>query len=206
MHVPSDIAYCRLTYDADRAPAWKKMLSAEERARLDAFPRAERRRAFLLGRAAARTLLAEQLGTCPADVPLHVAPGGCVEVGGADRLLSIPHSGPRAVAATARRRVGVDLERIRPRRAGIERFLLHPDEPDLLDRLPLGRARALILCWTLKEAALKAARTGLRRFPTRLRLHVDLPAQAAHVRDEIEAWHVRFEEWDGCYLAVAFEP
>lgn len=208
MNLPPDIALRRMRYDAARAPAWKRMLSKEEAARHAAFPRAERRRAFLLGRAAARTLLAGVLGVPPPAVPLQAAADGAVDVGAvADGLrLSIAHSGDEAVAAVAPHAVGADLEKVKPRRAGIERFVLHPMDHGPPARWPIGRAAALTLAWVLKEAVLKALRTGLRLSATKLRLEdVNFGARVAAVSAEGGApWAVAFEEKRGFYCAVAY--
>lgn len=195
-----------MTYDPAHAEAAEALLSAEERARMATFLHAGRRRSFALGRAAARTLLAEQLGVAPAQVPLCVADDGGVDVDGAAIRVSIAHSGEHAVAAVAPRPVGIDLEHIAPRHENLSRFLLHPDEYAAFDALPLDHTRSVILCWTLKEATLKALRTGFRRSPKKLRLAIDLPAQAAHVHLlDRPPMHLRFEEREGFYLAVAFE-
>ena len=170
------------------------------------FAHDSRRRSFLLGRAAARTLLAERLAMTPPQVPLHVADDGGVDVGDAATRVSIAHSGEHAVAAIAQRAVGIDLERIAPRHDGLLRFLLHPDEYVAFEALPLDHTHALILCWTLKEATLKALRTGFRRSPKKLRLEIDYSAQSArvHLLDR-PPMHLRFEKREGYYLAVAFE-
>ncbi len=206
MDLPSDIALRRMRYDAAREAAWKRMLSIEEAARYAAFPSAERRRSFLLGRAAARTLLAGALGVPPPAVPLRIAADGAVDVDGGP-CLSIAHSGGEAVAVAAPHAVGADLERVTPRRAGIERFMLHPSERSLPSQWPMERARALTLVWVLKEAVLKALRTGLRTSPTKLRLEdVDLGVQTARVRAGGRAlWTVPFEEERGYYCAVAYQ-
>jgi len=160
---------------------------------------------FTLGRAAARTLLAERLDLAPAEVPLHVADDGGVDVVGAAMKVSISHSGGHAVAAVAERVVGIDLERIAPRHPRLPGFLLHPDEYPVFEALPLDRARALMLYWTLKEATLKALRTGFRRSPKEIRLSVDLAAETglAHIVEEAPM-HLRFTERGSYYLAVAF--
>ena len=205
MQLPADIHYRWMTYDAGREAAWLKLLSAAERRRWQAFGSAKRRRAFLLGRAAARLLLAEKYDLEPASVPLRVAEDGAVVVDDRSCTVSITHTGPHAVAATALFPLGVDLERIQKREPGLSRFLLHPEEEGLLERLPMDRVRAVILCWTLKEAALKACRRGLRMFPSRLRVAIDTAAQSAVVQMPDEtAWAVRFEEQGGFYLALAF--
>ena len=205
MQLPVDIHYRWMTYDAGHEADWLELLSAAEHARWQAFGRAVRRRSFLLGRAAARLLLADTYDLAPASVPLRVAEDGAVVVDGRSCTVSITHTGPHAVAATGRRPLGVDLERIQERDAGLSRFLLHPEEEGLLERLPLDRVRAVILCWTIKEAALKACRRGLRMFPSRLRVAIDTAAQSAVVQmPDDTTWAVRFEEREGLYLAVAF--
>ncbi len=195
-----------MTYDPAQAEAMTMSLPPEEQDRLATFTHAGRRQSFVLGRAAARTLLAECLGVAPPQVPLRVADDGGVDVDGAAVKLSIAHSGEHAVAAVAPRLIGIDLERIAPRHEALPRFLLHPDEYAAFEALPLDRTRSVILCWTLKEATLKALRTGFRRSPKKLRLEIDLPAQSArvHLLDR-PPMHLRFEERQGYYVAVAFE-
>ncbi|HMB91033.1 MAG TPA: 4'-phosphopantetheinyl transferase superfamily protein [Rhodothermales bacterium] len=205
MKLPDDIAIRWETYDPARAEEVETLLSAEEQARLAAYTLGKRRREFALGRAAARTLLAERLGYPPADIALAVTDGGCVDVVEADLHLSIAHSGEHAVAAVAERIVGIDLERIQPRHPELPRFILHPDEYDYFEALPLDATRAPILYWTLKEATLKALRTGFRLSPKKLQLAIDLAAQSAQV-SLADGRHLsaRFEEQKGCYVAVAF--
>ena len=180
------------------------LLPEEERARLEAFKSVKRRRTFVLGRTSARLLLADQMGLPPEAVPLRVAEDGAVEVAGTPYHLSIAHTDTHAVAAVAERAVGVDLERIRPRRPDLPRFLLHPDEHDLLDRLDPDRTSALILCWTLKEATLKAMRTGFRCSPKEVRL--DVGADARSIMADVRGcrWRLGFERRGGCFLAVAY--
>ena len=204
MNLPPDVRLQEVSFDPARHEQREALLSAEERARLGTFRSIKRQRAFVLGRTSARLLLADQMGLPPEAVPLRVTADGAVEVEGAPYCLSITHTEARAVAAVAERAIGVDLERIRPRRPDLHRFLLHPDEYDLLDVLASDRTSALILCWTLKEATLKAMRTGFRCSPKDVRLDVDLAASsvAAHVQGR--RWPLGFEQCDGCYLAVAY--
>lgn len=206
MNVPADIAIQWMHYDPAQAGALAALLAPEERARVASFTHPGRQQSFTLGRAAARTLLAERLGVRPDQVPLRVADDGGVDVDGAAMRLSIAHSGAHAVAAVAERVVGIDLERIAPRHKGVPRFILHPDEYAPFEALPLHRDRTVILYWTLKEATLKALRTGFRLSPKKLRLEIDLAAQSAqaHLPDR-PPLHLRFEERDAYYMAVAFE-
>jgi 4'-phosphopantetheinyl transferase len=190
------------------APPLLAELSEEERARAASFGSEKRRRAFALGRATARRLLAEQLGVPPGIVPLAIAPDGAVEVPGLH--LSLAHTATEsrtvAVAAAGPRPLGVDVEVLRPRRPDLYRFLLHPEEYPLLDLLPHGPELAPVVLWALKEAVLKAQRTGFRISPKQLRLTLD-PEGAPSGTVRVEGggvWAVRYAEWEGCALAVAF--
>lgn len=205
MLLPSDITFRHLRFDPDHLAGWRAMLSDEEEERVRGFTQEKRIREFILGRAAARLLLSERLGIHPGVVPLEVAESGAVTVAESPVSVSIAHSGDHAVAAAASRGVGVDIESIAPRHASLHRYLLHPDEHDLLDSVPLDPDRAQILVWTLKEATLKAMGTGLRFSPKKLRLHVDFAAERAVV--EVEGggrWSACFEQWDNYYVALAF--
>lgn len=206
-NLPPDVTFRHLRFDPEHLELWEGLLSAEEAERLAGFTGPKRRQEFILGRAAARLLLSERLDIDPGDVPLEVADSGAIDVIGADLHVSIAHSGDHAVAAASSRMLGVDIESIVPRHTELHRFLLHPEEYDLLETIPLDHDRSQILCWTLKEATLKAMRTGLRFSPKKLRLEIDVSGETgiAHVT-EGGHWTLFFEEWDEYYVAVAVEP
>ncbi|NBC19230.1 MAG: 4'-phosphopantetheinyl transferase superfamily protein [Bacteroidetes bacterium] len=204
MNLPDDIVYRWLTYDDSQAASWRKMLSVAERERLRGFGHAGRRREFVTGRAAVRTLLSDHLGCAPAAVPLEVTESGALDVQNTPYRVSLAHSGPHAVAVLAERPVGVDVEQIAPRRPDLDRFILHPDEGDLLSALPLDRDRSLILVWTLKEATLKGLQTGFRLSPKKIRLEVHPGAETALAAVDGEArWRIQYAERDSCYWSVA---
>ena len=202
--LPSDVRLCYVAFDPDQHERRAALLSEEERARMAAFKSPKRRQDFVLGRTSARVLLADQMGLPPEAVPLRVADSGAVDVEGAPYRLSIAHADAHAVAAVAERPIGVDLERVRPRRPDLHRFLLHPDEGGLLDRLAPDRTSALVLCWTLKEATLKAMRTGLRCSPKDVRL--DVRPGGTSIAADVRGcrWRLAFERRGGHYLAVAY--
>ena len=209
MKLPRRIAQRRMQYEAARVPQWEGMLSAEELERYAAFPVEKRRREFLLGRAVLRTLAAEQTETPPTEVPLRVAEDGAVEWVDAPHHVSLAHADTRAVAVMAPFRVGVDLEQIAAYEPEVRQFALRPDELEQLGAGPLDRDAAFICIWTLKEAVLKARRTGLRTAPKRVHLDIgpDIDPEALRGTAQVqgEAWHVAAERWDDFFLSVAWE-
>ncbi|MEM1043177.1 MAG: 4'-phosphopantetheinyl transferase superfamily protein [Bacteroidota bacterium] len=205
MDLPDDIALRFAVCEAAADPPLD-VLSAEERARLSGFGSAKRRREFALGRDVARRLLAEQVGTPPEAVSLRVAEDGAPET--ETGHLSIAHASTDdrtlAAAAVSPLPVGVDLEVVRPRRPDLYRRILHPDEHGLIETLPFEHDAAQVLVWTLKEAALKAMRTGFRVSPQALRFVVPPFEGMAVLRHEGALWDLQFAEVEGCFVAVAF--
>lgn len=183
------------------------VLSRAERERLATFGHPDRRLGFVLGRTAARELLAERLGCAPADVPLVVAPSGAPVVAGDDLHVSIAHAGrgaeSLAAAAVAPRRLGLDLERIQPRRADLYQRILRPEEYALLDRLPLDHDAAQTLLWSLKEAVLKGLHTGLRRSTRSIHLVSLGDGRAQADAGDGSHWALHYGRRGGCWVSVA---
>lgn len=205
MLLPSDVEYCWLRDDPAFYEERVALLSIAERERMAQFRAAKRRHEFVLGRAAARLLLAQRLDVPPGDVPLRVGEDGGLDVDESDLHVSISHTARQAVAAVGCRPVGIDLEAIKQLRAEIRRYVFHKDDYDLFARLPLDEHRAQILSWALKEAALKARRSGLRYSPRRMRISLSLDDQSASLEEDTGiTWHARFREEDGLYLAIAW--
>jgi 4'-phosphopantetheinyl transferase len=206
--LPAGIAV-RLAHAPD---ARTSILTSEERARHDAFGSADRRRQFALGRTAARTLAADRLGATPESVALAVAADGAPTVPGAH--LSIAHTGRggsvTAAAALADAPVGVDLERVAERRPDLWRRILRDDERTLLDALGGPTDDAQTLLWTLKEAVLKAQRTGFRAGGRSVRLLLDADGTPprrglATAASGAGGWRVAFGREGDLWLAVAWE-
>ncbi len=140
--------------------AWT-LLSAGERRRAEAMPRAEVRNRYVAARAGVRRILAGHVDAAPGDLVLATGPmGKPLLPGGPD--FSLSHAdGVGLCAVAVRRQVGVDVERVRP----------VPEAPTILDRwfgesevrewLQAGRSeREFIRLWTRREAYLKALGTG----------------------------------------------
>ncbi len=151
-------------------------LHPEEREEGKRFRHPGRHRQFQLGRAAAKNLLIQRgpeadlpaLG--PRGIWIHRTPAGWPQVlDGQGRplpvSLSIAHTQDRALCAmcpAAEGSLGADMELVDERpRPFLEDFYTD-DEREQLAPLPNEeRARMATLFWTIKEAVLKARRTGL---------------------------------------------
>lgn len=205
LNLPGGIELRRMTFDNARVDEWRALLSEAELSRYEAFPVEKRKREFLLGRAALRTLLADRLEEPPEAIRVRVTDDGALELPDHPLHICITHADDRAVAAVSRQPVGVDLEPIAERNSDVERFLLHSDEQPLLDTLPMDRPAAFILCWTLKEATLKAMGTGLLRSPKKVRLSIDAEVQTARAEAwDGSRWALQYERADAYFLSVAY--
>jgi len=187
------------------------LLSDAERARLATFGHDSRRRQFALGRLVARTLAAEVGGGSPPTVDLGVADDGAPTL--PDAHVSIAHTGRggdvAALAAVAVVPVGVDLERVAPRRPDLWRRILRPEEHGLLDALGGPTDDAQTLLWVLKEAVLKAQRTGFRAGGQSV--HIGLKADGAPPERGLATaasgtgdWRLAFGREGDLWLAVAW--
>ncbi len=207
MHLPENIFYTYAALsDVDLSEAGR-VLSEGELAFREGLVLETRREAFTAGRIVARRLAAEHLGCSPEAVPVAVADDGSLMLEQTDFSLSLAHSREGVCAAIARdASVGIDLEAIMQRHEDLYRFILHPDEYDMLDTLDLDRDSILILCWSIKEAVLKGMKTGFRFSPKKLRLDINLEQGSAGVviTDTEETWACVFEKRDNNYLAIAY--
>lgn len=199
-----DISWTWQCYDPAEWRALNAWLSDSEKEAVAAYGSEKRRVEFVLGRAAARRLVAERRGVSPGEVVLQVAADGAVEVPGAELNLSISHAGGWATAALSPRPVGIDMERRALRSPGVYRYFLARPEYPLLEASDLDHDSIQILLWTLKEAVLKGMRTGLRISPKDVRIVSMNASQEALLEAPGGArWHVAWTFWRDCYLAIA---
>ena len=96
-----------------------------------------------------------------------------------DRWFSLSHSGGIALCALSRTPVGVDVELVRPRRAGLPAYALGPDELARFD----GSWEDFYRLWTLKESWCKREDSPL--FPPRA---VPAPPPCPHRSYAGEGW------------------
>ena len=169
------------------------LLSPDEAERAARFRFERDRRRFIAGRGTLRAVLARYLSADPAELRFRYGPQGkpaldpgllrdpdprpasdpvaatapiaAADSSGGPLTFNLAHSGGRTLIAVARRRrIGVDIEAIRPEVAREKiagRFFSHA-EIDYLRSLPESEhTEAFFTIWTLKEAYIKAIGGGL---------------------------------------------
>jgi 4'-phosphopantetheinyl transferase len=145
-------------------------LSPQELARSDRFLFESDRLHFIVARGILRELLGEYLKQPPHSIRIEAGAYGKPvvhgETGASSLRFNLSHSHGLALYAFARgREVGIDVEKIRPEIAlqGIESRYFSAQEGRELQKLPDNlRAEGFFLCWTRKEAYLKARGQGLQ--------------------------------------------
>jgi 4'-phosphopantetheinyl transferase len=198
--------------------ALREILSAGERERADAFHFAEDRETFTITRATLRTLLGRYLGLPPRQVPLAAGPYGKPILDLADDRdlrFNVSHAGGvSALALTRGRRVGLDVEQLRPGfpvREVAGRVFSERERAELDAVAAEQQLEAFFQGWTRKEAYLKAVGTGffapLEAFS--VSLTPGLPARLLEVvGDPRETSRWCLESWSperGYVAAVAAE-
>lgn len=155
----------------DHLARLRSTLAADEQARAGRFHFTRDRDRYVAARGTLRTILGRYLGLLPQQVSFDYTPHGkpLLRQGltpeGAGLSFNLSHSHDLALYVVARRRrVGVDVEFIRPELTDepiAERFF-SPREVIALRALPLAeQPPAFFRCWTRKEAFVKARGEGL---------------------------------------------
>jgi 4'-phosphopantetheinyl transferase len=149
-----------LDLPAERVGALGGVLSEDELLRAAAFKVEHGRRAFVVTRAALRTLLGDYLDKDPAALRLAVNANGKPRLDPASLLqFNVSHSGSAAMIAIARETdVGIDVEQIkeRDRRDGIAKRVF-----TLREREAIDSDEAFYRHWVAKEAFVKATSRGI---------------------------------------------
>jgi len=158
----------RATLDSGHWPA-ATGLPSEERTRAARLTGPHRRRRWVASRWALRAVLGRYLDADPAGIELRPQQHGKPAL--ADRAqglrFNLGHSGGLALIAVAEEReVGVDVERIDPRRDPVRlaERALDPATATAIRSAPADRRQALFhQAWTRREAIVKCHGIGLRR-------------------------------------------
>jgi len=191
------------------APSLAVLLDDTERRRWQRHIDDRARDAFLVGHALLRLVVGAHTGTPARAVRFATACRRCggdhgkPTVLGADAVqVSLSHcNGLVAVAVAQRHPVGVDVEQVTPRVAGIVEPALTAAEHAVLRTLPADRqADAATRYWVRKEAVLKATGDGLAVEPRRLT--VSPPSQAPRLLE----WAVSGDPYPDVHLADVPAP
>ena len=168
---PQDVHLWRVDLEAigRRSCTVVAILSPDEQTRASRFHRPSDRHYFIAGRAILRQILGAYLGTDPKTVTFAYSEKSKPALGeahaGSDLSFNISHSGTIALLAFARsRQLGVDVEQIRRDfdTAPIAARFFSQVEQEELATIPADqRNDAFFLCWTRKEAYIKATGEGL---------------------------------------------
>ena len=207
-----------LEFDSAQLESFARTLSDDERTRAQRFLFERDRNSFIAARGILRDLLARYSGCVPRNIEFVYGPHGKPAL--ADRAtpyllrFNLSHShGLALIAVTREREIGVDVEKIQPERAGeeIANRYFSPAEAEELRTLPADlRPEGFFLCWTRKEAYVKALGEGLR-FPLdrfQVSLSPGKPAQLhgdAGLRWSIEAFDPSFNSEPRYVAAVISE-
>ena len=194
-------------------------LSDDESARARRFHFGRDATRFVVGRASLRLRLAECLDVAPTVIRFHYGAHGKPELAPPfDRSglqFNASHTdGIGLIALTRGRRVGVDIERIRPMPDlhDIAARMFSPAERRALRGLPpIQQPAGFFNCWTRKEAYVKAVGTGLLHPLTRFTVSLE-PGEPARLEDidgdAVAAGRWRLEALEsipGCAAALAVE-
>jgi 4'-phosphopantetheinyl transferase len=161
----------RASLDCDHAvlQALEATLSLDERARASRFVFARDRDRFVAGRGILRSILGQYTNRPETSLEFVYEPEGKPRLDLLDSdppiRFNVSHSQNVAVyAVSERRELGIDVEAIRPDVIGeelAERFFSSRELAEFRSLPPEQRQEGFFLCWTRKEAYVKARGSGL---------------------------------------------
>jgi len=162
--------------DADREDD-RQLLSTLERARADRYRFDADRNLFVACRASLRRILGLRMDIPPSEVPVETDPLGKPFVADLDFHFNVTHSSGKGLIAVSQEPVGVDVEPLRlmsDASAVARRFFTSAEQTAIFrfgeqDQI----SRRFLMCWTLKEALLKARGVGLSGSLTDFSVDID---------------------------------
>ena len=191
-----DIWRAWLDVEPQETARFFSFLTVEERSRANRFVFSRDRDRFVVARGTLRQLAGAYLRTSPADLRLEAGPYGKLTFVDHPHLrFNLAHSsGLGLYVFTMEREVGIDIERIQDEFASeliAERYFSIIERNELRG-LPMEmRVKAFFLCWTRKEAFVKAIGQGLQIPLDSFDVSVS-PNQPAKLRCEQEGhWTMR---------------
>jgi 4'-phosphopantetheinyl transferase len=164
---PRHVDIWRLSLDLppDSVKSMESTLSADEIERAARFRFEKDRSRFIVSHARLREILARYLRSGPARFAFSVNEYGKPSLTHSRLEFNLTHSGNLAlVAVTWNRKVGVDIERIREGISSLviaRQYFSKAEMAELQSLPPEQRVDAFFVCWTRKEAFIKAHGMGL---------------------------------------------
>jgi 4'-phosphopantetheinyl transferase len=199
---------------ATKVSELRLLLSAEEKARGDRYIRSADGVKFIAGRAVLRLILAQYLGLKPGEIVTSTGEFGKPYISKLlninDLAFNLSHSGEVClVAVSYGREIGVDVEKLRDDVAveDLATRYFSKEEVTELQALPNALRRlGFFLCWTRKEAYVKAKASGLQAPLDQFSVSLT-PGQPAEIRGtEAGGWTIlSFEPAPGYVAAVVAE-
>jgi 4'-phosphopantetheinyl transferase len=179
-------------------------LRESEEALYQSFVAESRKKQWL----AYRTLVRELLK--PEEFPVEYDVSGKPFLAGSDFHISVTHTDDLAAVIISRHaRVGIDIERIRPRIENVRERFLHPEESASIDKEKV--LEQLTLAWCAKEALYKLH--GQRDLDFRENIMVSIPAKAglsftAEIRigGKTDKYQLQSEVIDNYILVYLLDP
>ncbi|MBR2411976.1 MAG: 4'-phosphopantetheinyl transferase superfamily protein [Clostridia bacterium] len=146
------------------------LMSPERRNKCDALKNADDKKRCIAADMLIRKALSETLGLSEKELKFGISDGGKPYLKNADCNFSISHSGKYVAAAVNRSvRVGIDIEKIKPVKAGIVRHIFTKNDTDYVfgGKTPVGLIEdgavleRFFRVWTYKEAYVKMTGEGI---------------------------------------------
>lgn len=196
----------------------RQTLSADEQQRADRFRFDRDRQHFIAGRGILRQILSSYLESDPSRLQFSYSQRGKPSLAMANLPIqlefNLSHSHGRALYAIAlERKIGIDLEYIRPLEAkSLAKRFFSPSEYQALIQLPTEQQdRAFFHAWTCKEAYLKATGEGIIDLEqVEVSINPDLPAKVITIAGNSQAallWQLQKLVVGSDYAgAVAMQP
>lgn len=193
-----------LEVSKDTLDSYFTCLSEDEKSRANRFRFADDKRRFVVSRGVLRHLLGRQFSR-PAHAvqfcygeygkPLmgQFGEAAAGEPAERDFHFNLSHSGELALCALSYRRVGVDIEKVKPIRrleGMMARCLSASELTEVKAEVPGDRARSFLEHWTCKEAYLKAIGLGLTQSMQAVEVQL-VPPRLIHIPvDQASDWHL----------------
>ena len=211
--LPVDAPHCelwRIDLDQHVPAAALAKLSADEVARARRFVFERDRHRFIAAHAALHQLLAQRCGQAGKGLRFVAGRFGKPALVAADLHFNLSHSHDTGVVALSTRdELGVDVEVVRPMPDALAlaaAYFSPAEQAALAACPPAQRDRAFFVCWTRKEACLKAVGIGLHLALDGFEVGIEPVAQTVVMTTPDGIEHLRLhsiEDGEGVTAALA---